>query len=142
MNILGVHIAFNQLNHDPGAALVCDQQLVAICEEERFNRIKTSRGCLPYNSIQAVLKEASLKIQEIDLVVTTGLTRKGQLEYHASRFFQHYFGHSPKIEFVEHQMAHLSSSFFFSDFEEAMCVSCDGIGDGSSGKLANTLKMA
>lgn len=136
MNILGVHIAFNQLNHDPGAALVCDQQLVAICEEERFNRIKTSRGCLPYNSIQAVLKEASLKIQEIDLVVTTGLTRKGQLEYHVSRFFQHYFGHSPKIEFVEHQMAHLSSSFFFSDFEEAMCVSCDGIGDGSSGKLA------
>lgn len=136
MNILGVHIAFNQLNHDPGAALVSDQRLVAVCEEERFNRIKTSRGCLPYHSIRTVLKEASLKIHEIDLVVTTGLTKKDQLEHHVSRFFRHYFGHSPNVEFVEHQMAHLSSSFFFSDFKEAMCLSCDGIGDGSSGKLA------
>ena len=49
VNILGIHSALNQFNHDPGAALICGDRLIAVCEEERFNRIKWStefpNGC-------------------------------------------------------------------------------------------------
>ena len=87
MNVLGAHFAFNQLNHDPGAALIRNGELVAVCEEERFNRIKSARGCLPYRSIVATLTEGSLGIRDIDLIITTGLSKQKQLEKHIRRFF-------------------------------------------------------
>lgn len=136
MNILGVHCPFNHLNHDSGAALVHDGQLIAVCEEERLNRIKSARGYLPVNAVNACLQAAKIKMADVDMVLTTGETKKDELLPHLKLFFQHYFGIIPKIEFINHQSAHNASAFFYSGYEKSMCLSYDGEGDGLSGQLA------
>ena len=136
MNILGIHSALNQFNHDPGAALICDGKLVAVCEEERLNRIKSSRGYFPFRSIGKVLQEVGLALGQIDYIYTTGITARDRLRPHLESFLRHYFGVVPPVVFVDHQDAHLASAYYCSGFEHAMCISYDGVGDGSSGKLA------
>ncbi|MEW5851998.1 MAG: carbamoyltransferase C-terminal domain-containing protein [Myxococcota bacterium] len=54
--------------HDSAAAIVVDGELVAACEEERFNREKHS-GRFPRHAIEFCLKEAGLKsLEEVDLI--------------------------------------------------------------------------
>ncbi|MDO8675132.1 MAG: carbamoyltransferase C-terminal domain-containing protein [Candidatus Omnitrophota bacterium] len=136
MNVLGIHCAFSHLNHDPSAALICDGKLIALGEEERFTRIKGARGLLPFFSIRFCLKQAGLKMEDIDLVVSTGETIKEQLDNNVKLFFKHYFGVVPPIQYINHQFSHLASAFFYSGFDRSMCISYDGRGDDLSGMLA------
>jgi carbamoyltransferase len=48
MVILGINSAY----HEPAAALLVDGQLVAACEEERFNRTKHGKQARPHNADQ------------------------------------------------------------------------------------------
>jgi carbamoyltransferase len=135
MNILGLYSGFSINNHDPGASLIRDGRVIAVCEEERFSRIKSSRGLLPIRSIRSCLGQAGLKISDIDLVVSPGET----LEHLADKiaaYLKHYFGSCPPIRLVNHQTAHLASAFFPSGFEKAMCMSYDNSGDRLSGEFA------
>src|SRR5215467_8917494 len=63
MNILGI----NAYHGNASAAIVCDGQLVAAVEEERFNRVKYAAG-FPGQAIRYCLKTAGLKLAEIDHV--------------------------------------------------------------------------
>src|SRR5260370_8739230 len=63
MNILGI----NAYHGNASAAVVCDGRLVAAVEEERFNRVKYAAG-FPAQAIRYCLKEAGLKLEEIDHV--------------------------------------------------------------------------
>jgi len=135
MIILGLHSAFTQDQHDPGAALIQNGQLISVCEEERFIGIKNAKGHLPINSIKACLKEANITIQDIDLVVHPGASYSNTKD-HVALYLKHYFGHSPKIETINHQLAHLASAYYSSGFDKAMCISYDGYGDQLSGALA------
>lgn len=136
MNILGVHCPFNIDNHDPAAALICDGELVAVCEEERFLRIKLAKGCFPVKSIQACLKEAGLKISDIDLVVSTGETAGKDLLNRIELSLEHHFGSSPQVILINHQKAHIYSAFYYSGYDSAMCLSYDAWGDRLSAAYA------
>src|SRR5260370_19966886 len=63
MNILGI----NAYHGNASAAVVCDGSLVAAVEEERFNRVKYAAG-FPTQAIRYCLREAGLKLEEIDHV--------------------------------------------------------------------------
>src|ERR1700738_552312 len=63
MNILGI----NAYHGNASAAIICDGQLVAAVEEERFSRVKYAAG-FPAQAIRYCLNCAGLKIQEIDHV--------------------------------------------------------------------------
>src|SRR5437870_8359684 len=63
MNILGI----NAYHANASAAIVCDGQLIAAVEEERFNRVKYAAG-FPAQAIRYCLKEAGLTLAEIDHV--------------------------------------------------------------------------
>src|SRR5258706_8457062 len=63
MNILGI----NAYHGSASAAVVCDGKLIAALEEERFNRIKYAAG-FPAQAIRYCVKEAGLKLEEIDHV--------------------------------------------------------------------------
>src|SRR5260370_32563700 len=63
MNILGI----NAYHGNASAAVVCDGSLVAAVEEERFNRVKYAAG-FPAHAIRYCLREAGLKLEEIDHV--------------------------------------------------------------------------
>jgi carbamoyltransferase len=135
MIFLGIHGGVTLGQHDPGAALIKDGKILAVCEEERFLRVKTPYATLPIYSIRACLKEAGITIQDVDYVLHAGETYD-DLPSRMELYFKHYFGHCPKIELVNHQMAHLASAFYCSGFDKAMVMSYDAYGDRLSCALA------
>jgi len=64
MKILGL----SSFYHDSSASLVVDGEIIAACQEERFTRIKHDKS-FPKNSIEYCLKEANIKIEDIDYFV-------------------------------------------------------------------------
>src|SRR4030088_341688 len=154
MNILGI----NAYHGNASAAVVCDGQLVAAVEEERFNRVKYAAG-FPAAAIRYCLKEAGLKLEEIDHVAVprNPLARLGTKLFYALRMpsfargrakvlakfsevreaLAAAFDNDPKTiaaEFhrIEPHQAHLASAFFVSPFERAALLSADGLGDFAS----------
>ena len=135
MNILGIHGGVTVNQHDAGAALISNGQLICFIEEERLIRVKSAPGVLPVQSIWACLKEANLSIRDIDLVSLPGETYEDIFE-RTREWVIHNFGYAPPIELINHQTAHLASAFYHSGFNSAMCLSYDAYGDGISGALA------
>ena len=63
ISVLGISAFY----HDSAAALVQDGKIIAAAQEERFSR-KKHDSSYPFHSIEYVLKEASLKLNEIDYI--------------------------------------------------------------------------
>lgn len=126
--ILGIHGGVSINQHDPSAALIIDGEVVACVEEERLYRIKSPRGLLPILSIKSCLKEAGISMKDVDVIVHPGETYEDAPKRIYS-YLVHYFGFCPKIQMINHQLAHLSSAFFHSGFSESMCLSYDAFGD-------------
>src|SRR2546429_1443613 len=155
MIILGL----NAFHGDSAAALVCDGKLIAAAEEERFRRVKHWAG-FPSRAIAYCLREAGLALSNIQHVAVNQDSRANFLrklaylvtqrpnlglmlnrlknrrargnisELMAGSFSgQHLHG---QVHQIEHHLAHLSSAFHISPFEEAVVVSVDGFGDFSS----------
>ena len=135
MNILGVHSGLNNGEHDVGAALICDGRIVSVSEEERFSKIKMAKGLLPIRAIRECLHQAGIGMGDVDLVVSPNAS-KPQYAERITGFLRHYFGHAPKVELINHQLAHLASAYFVSGADEAMVISWDHSGDGMSTAIA------
>src|SRR5260370_1332975 len=154
MNILGI----NAYHGNASAAIVCDGQLIAAVEEERFNRVKYAAG-FPAQAIRYCLREAGLKLEEIDHVAVprNPYARLGTKLFYALRMPSFARGRAKvlakftgirealaaafdsdaktiaaKFHRVEHHQAHLASAFFVSPFERAALLSADGLGDFAS----------
>ena len=63
-SILGISAFY----HDSAAAMVKDGKIVAAVQEERFTR-KKHDSSYPFHAVEFVLKEAKLKLSEVDYVV-------------------------------------------------------------------------
>ena len=155
MIILGL----NAFHGDSAAALVRDGKLIAAAEEERFRRVKHWAG-FPSKAIAYCLREAGLALSDVEHVAVNQDSRANLLrklaylvtqrpnlglmlnrlknrrargniaELMAASFSgQHLQGQAHQIE---HHLAHLSSAFHVSPFEQAVVVSVDGFGDFSS----------
>jgi carbamoyltransferase len=154
MNILGI----NAYHGNASAALVCDGQLVAAVEEERFNRVKYAAG-FPAEAIRYCLKTAGITLAELDHVAVprNPYARLGTKLFYALRMpsfarerlkvmskftgipeaLAAAFDQDPsklKATFhrIEHHQAHLASSYFVSPFEFSALLSADGLGDFAS----------
>jgi carbamoyltransferase len=154
MNILGI----NAYHGNASAAIVCDGQLIAAVEEERFNRVKYAAG-FPVQAIRYCLKEAGLTLSDIDhgaiprnpyarlftkLLYSMRMpsfarqrakvlaTFTGIPEALAAAFDTDPRKLKTKFHRIEHHQAHLASSFFISPFERAALLSADGLGDFAS----------
>lgn len=64
MNILGISAYY----HDSAAALVCDGDIIAAAQEERFTRKKHDSG-FPGNAIHYCLSEVGISLDDVDYVV-------------------------------------------------------------------------
>jgi carbamoyltransferase len=152
-------LGLNAFHADSSAALVRDGKLVAAAEEERFRRFKHWSG-FPSQAIGYCLREAGLKLKDVDHVAfnqdsSVNLGRKalyfltrhpdfslvmGRIRNRKARgkipdllreSFPGEVLHA-EVHPVEHHLAHLSSAFHVSPFNEAAVVSVDGFGDFSS----------
>ena len=152
MIVLGI----NCYHANSSAALVVDGKLVFAIEEERLNRIKNSGG-FPKNSILECLKFFKIGLDKIDFIAinsdpkkffiekvkfslknmisiselikkSKNISKKINLksEFENIKNFGSFKG---KIVNIEHHLSHIASSYYVSNFEEAVGVSVDGSGD-------------
>ena len=150
--ILGISCFY----HDSAAALLCDGELVAAAEEERFSRVKHDFG-FPELAIEFCLKKAGIEAGDLDYVV---FYEKPFLKFErllntilqtfpsSLKVFQgsmiNWFGDKlwvkgiiykrlgialDKILFTEHHMSHAASAYFASPFEESSVLTVDGVGE-------------
>ena len=155
MHILGL----NAFHADSSAALIRDGVLLSAAEEERFRRVKHWAG-FPTKAIAYCLNEAGLTLADIDhvavnqdsranlwrklrylishrpdprLVLERRKNRRARLSTDA--LLSESFPNEPfrgEVHTIEHHLAHLSSAFHVSPFEEAIVLSLDGFGDFAS----------
>jgi carbamoyltransferase len=153
--ILGI----NAFHGDSSACLVRDGVLVAAAEEERFRRIKHWAG-FPSQAIAYCLAEAGASLADVDHVAVNQDSHANQLRKIAyvlrekpdlglvlgrlrnrrartsipDLLAKAFPGQTLKAELhaIEHHLAHLSSAFDVSPFDEAVAVSVDGFGDFAS----------
>ncbi len=157
MNILGINAVF----HDTSAALVCDGRIVAAAEEERFNRRKHGKPCVPFStwelpvaSASWALSYAGLQPADVDVVaysydpdlappLSQDLTDddwEGLRTLYARRFPKFLATALPgidraKAEFVPHHVAHAASAYLAAGFPSCAVLVLDGRGERSSALL-------
>ena len=158
MNILGLNLR----SHNASATLIQDGKLITSVEEERLNREKFSWK-FPHLSIEYSLKEAKIDYKDIDAVgigwkssasvgkrLFHGFKRPTTLVTHLFNHIKNIYSISRnpadvsklplrkdcKIVEVEHHLAHASSCFFVSPFEEAAILTLDGHGEWATTLLA------
>src|SRR3990167_3058618 len=140
MIVLGLHGGITLRQHEPAAALVIDGKVIALCEEERYLRIKSAYGYLPYYSIKACLQMANIRWEDIDLIVTPGETYD-QFDEHMRQYLLHNFSSCPNIQRIHHQMAHLAAAFYGSGLEESLVLSLDATGDGACAMMGHATRQ-
>lgn len=152
MNILGISCFY----HDSAVALIKDGKIIAAAQEERFTRKKHDSG-FPKNAVDYCMKEAGLKIEDIDFVA---FYDKPFLKF--ERILETYLAFAPigfdsfikaiplwlkeklwipdlikkelagfdgKIIYPEHHESHAASAFYASPFQEAAFLTLDGVGE-------------
>jgi carbamoyltransferase len=154
-----VILGLNAFHADAAAALIRDGELIAAAEEERFRRVKHWAG-FPAQAIGYCLHEAGLRLSDVEHVainqdsraqswrklahlvthppamglVVDRLAARGMRREVPDLLAETFPGEAfrGQIHAVEHHLAHLSSAFHVSPFEEAVVVSVDGFGDFAS----------
>ena len=150
-SILGISAFY----HDSAACLVCDGEIVAAAQEERFTRVKHDPG-FPANAIKYCLSEAGIRAQDLSYI---GFYDKPLLTF--ERLLETHLGTAPKgirlfwktmavwlkqklwtpqtiqrelacevpVLFGEHHESHAASAFYPSPFQEAAIMTLDGVGE-------------
>jgi carbamoyltransferase len=154
MNVLGINAVF----HDSAAALVCDGEVVAAAEEERFSRRKHAKPAvafstweLPEQAARWCLEEAGLAAQQIDAVAysydpdlappndgdVTEDGWEGLRTLYARRAPQFLTAALPGLDpacvrFVAHHVAHAASACMAAPFSSSAALVVDGRGERAS----------
>jgi carbamoyltransferase len=133
--------------HDSAAALIVDGEIVAAAAEERFNRQKHS-GAFPIGAIRYCLKEAGIKLEEIDEIAHgfnySRLKNLFSVGPESAELYREVFsrealiktvardlpGFAPdRVYQVSHHLAHAASAYFTSGWDECLVVVIDGMGE-------------
>jgi len=152
-------LGLNAFHGDASACLLRDGVMIAAAEEERFRRIKHWAG-FPSQAIAYCLEQAGVTLAQVDHIainqdskahlgrklaftlrgrpdlrmvldrIRNKRKRAGVAEQLAQAFPRQ--GLNATLHAVEHHMAHMSSAFHVSPFDEAVVVSVDGFGDFAS----------
>jgi carbamoyltransferase len=148
VRVLGV----NCFSHDTAACLLEDGRLVALAEEERFNRQRHTKR-FPDQAIGFCLGLASIAIDEVDVVafahrpgldlargVADALARRSPRRLAVQAYvdanllrkeaaFRARWRYRGRISHVGHHDAHAASAFYPSPFERAAVLTLDRGGD-------------
>ena len=152
-------IGINAYHADSSACIIKDGKLITAVEEERFTRIKHHAG-FPKHSIKHCLESCNIKLSDVDYLAINRdpkannlkrilyvLKNRPNLKLLIDRFknrnkyqsikniLNHEFNNDKfqgEVVNIEHHLAHLSSCFHVSPFEESCIISVDGFGDFAS----------
>jgi carbamoyltransferase len=153
--ILGV----NCFSHDTAACLLVDGEVVALGEEERFNRDQHTKR-FPSDSVGFCLAQAGMDVNDLDAVAFAqhvpkdfarsaldAVARLSPKRLAAQMYidanlarkelsFRRKWGYRGRVAHVGHHEAHAASAFFASPFDRAAVLTLDRGGDFLSTTLA------
>ena len=148
MYILGI----SSFYHDSSACLFKDGELVFACEEEKFTGIKHDSS-FPNKTIEYIFEHYNITYDDIHMVCyyedlnlklkrvlsnikkhfitspkysVTSLYRILKNIFEVKKHLKPFKG---RVFYSEHHLAHQYYSFFTSDFQTAICLSIDGVGE-------------
>lgn len=151
-------VGINAYHGDASACLIKDGQLVAAAEEERFRRLKHWAG-FPSEAIKYCLEAGGIELSDVNHVAINqdakanlwkkigySLAKRPDLGMLMDRIKNKReragvrnelvrtlaMPYAGEVHEVEHHLAHLSSAFHVSPYDEAVVVSVDGFGDFAS----------
>lgn len=151
MNILGISCFY----HDSAAALICDGEIIAAVQEERFTRKKHDFN-FPVNAVNYCLGEAGIKANDLDFIVfydkpfikferiletslafaPSGISQFIQAmplwlkqKLWIPEIIAKELNYKGKILFSGHHESHAASAFYPSPFDEAAFLTLDGVGE-------------
>jgi len=151
MHILGISCYY----HDSSVALLRDGVIVAAAQEERFSRKKHDTS-FPIRSVKYCLKSQNITIRDVKYIgfyEKPFLKMERVLFQHLEAFprsLKTFLGSMPSwineklritktikkklkykgdVLFIEHHLAHASSTFLVSPFTEAAIITTDGVGE-------------
>lgn len=151
MKILGISAFY----HDSAAALVCNGDIVAAAQEERFSRKKHDPR-FPKHAIAYCLREGGISASDLDyiafydkplvkferlLMTYLACAPKGYRSFLAQmpswlkeKLFvrttiRKELNYTGEILFSTHHLSHAAAAFFPSPFEEAAFITVDGVGE-------------
>lgn len=153
-------LGLNCVGHDTSAVIGVDGNVVAACEQERFDLNKHSRN-FPVDAIKECLKISKLRIDDIDEIalsaVNVDIIKKFYLKqaissntriefmlndldrikklYFLEDYIRKTLGYKKKINSYKHHLCHLSSAYYASGFKESIIFSNDGLGEIETGML-------
>ncbi|MEV6928107.1 carbamoyltransferase C-terminal domain-containing protein [Dactylosporangium sp. NPDC051485] len=131
MYILGIHGNLGKAEHDPAAVLLRDGDIVAAAEEERFVRFKHAIGLMPDAAIRFCLQQAKISMREVDVVAFPRATW-ADFPPRLEAYLRYTFGWAPPVVYIDHHTAHAASAYLISGFDDALIVTADQAGDGTS----------
>jgi carbamoyltransferase len=161
VNLLGV----GGLLHDPSAALLVNEVLVAAIENEKVTRHHREISTMPIEAIKAVLAHSRKTLSDIDLLVTNWDAHPLSHFGYLPTIYRHLIkgtdprpslailfalaaSHSPTtfrlqlrqteippVVRVKHHLAHVGLSFTLSPFEEAAVAIIDGASETAATSL-------
>ena len=157
MKILGIKYG----GHDTSAALMIDGELVAACAQERYTKDKHSRK-FPFEAINDCLKIGGISINDIDeiayvndiktflkeIYLKPALKSFNRLKFlfkdfdkflnlfNSEKIVRQNLNYKGKINFYRHHFCHIASAYFPSGFENALCLSLDGMAENETGMIA------
>ena len=114
------------IGHSRGATITVDGKVKISIANERLSRIKTDESkTIPIESINYCLDALGLTYNDIDLYVYNTTQENANIPSQ----FQELTGQPlDKLKFLPHHMAHAYSTFYASNFEEAVVVVADAMG--------------
>lgn len=154
MYILGV----SGLYHDSAAALVCDGEIIAAAQEERFTRIKHDAH-VPVNAMRYCLEQGGITSEELEAVVyydqplltldrflknslALGRNSGNLVDSSYGKLFSYKLwihkqieaaigglGKHGKLLVTKHHISHAASAFYPSPYEKAVVLTIDGVGE-------------
>lgn len=157
MKILGI----SALYHDSAAAMVCDGEIAAAVQEERFSRKKHDNS-LPFHAIDYCLSKAEVKMHELDAVVYYDqplltldryihnlIAVRKEADYFIDKRLEEIAGARLSVDYLlrerygllgkndclltlEHHISHAASAFYPSPFKSAAVLTIDGTGEWAS----------
>jgi len=162
MYILGISAFY----HDSAACLICDGEIIAAAQEERFTRKKHDYR-FPTNAVNFCLNFSHISIDDIEIIA---FYDKPFLKF--ERLLETYITFAPvgiksfikampiwikqklwlkeqiknelgfegKILFPEHHESHAASAFFASPFERAAILTADAVGEWTTSSFGVGIK--
>lgn len=151
MYILGISCFY----HDAAAVIIHDGRIVAAAAEERFTRVKHDNN-FPLQAIKYCLSWAGISANELGKVVfyekpiikfdrilrqhlehfpksypvfLKTMSAWTSLRFDIPRLLKKHFNYRGQVLFTEHHLSHAASAYYLSNFDKAVIITLDGVGE-------------